>query len=67
VIRDGENGFVIHSGDVHELAQAIVKALAPDTLPQMRARSRELVQTECDPQSEIAGYCAAIDSALERA
>jgi glycosyltransferase involved in cell wall biosynthesis len=67
VIRDGENGFVIHSGDIQGLAQAIVRILDPETLPRMQARSRELVQTECDPQSEIAGYCAAIDTALGRA
>lgn len=67
VIRDGENGFVIHRGDVNALVDAIVRVVEPETLARMQKRSRELVRSECDPQSEIAGYCAAIDAALERA
>jgi hypothetical protein len=49
---------------VDGLAEAIVHILDPETLARMQKRSRELVQSECDTQSEIAGYCAAIDAAL---
>jgi len=67
IVRDGENGFVIRRGDVQGLAEAIVRILEPATLARMQKRSRELVRSECDPLSEIEGYCVAIDAALGRA
>ncbi|MGA2114129.1 MAG: glycosyltransferase family 4 protein [Bryobacteraceae bacterium] len=64
VIVDGENGLVVHAGDKGGLARALIDVLRPETLARMRGRSQEVVRTQCLPDAEIDGFCAAIDGVL---
>lgn len=59
VIRDGETGLVVRTGDAEALASAVATLLGdPARLARMRARCREVVLTEHSMRSEAERYLA---------
>lgn len=65
IVIDGDNGFVVEPGDIDGLARAMEKLLNSQIRTMMGVRSRELVDALCDPSAETAGYCRAIQCAME--
>jgi len=63
LLHDGENGFIVRSGDVHEAATALNRLAADPALRRaMGARSRELVR-DWGYESSVDNFVAAVREA----
>lgn len=60
IVINGDNGFVIETGDAQALADAMARLLDSDLRKMMGRRSMEIVEDFCDLQAETEGYVKAI-------
>lgn len=65
MVFDGDNGFVVEPGDIDALADAMTRLFDNTVRQRMGSRSRELVDTWCNVETETKGYAEAIKRALE--
>jgi len=64
MVIDGDNGFVVKTGDIQALAEAMKKLLDQDLRNKMGKRSLEIVNTFCNEKIETLGYVDAVKAAL---
>ena len=65
MVIDNDNGFVVKTGDIEALAEAMKKLLDQGLRNKMGKRSLEIVNTFCNEKVEIQGYVNAIKEALQ--
>ena len=53
IVQDGVNGFVIEPGNITELAGAMISLFDPELRRRMGARSREIVDRNCNMDLEV--------------